>query len=173
MAKLTGRERYWRGIRHERLQSRGFFAWEAVKLERFPMTRSYMRRLIRARQGILLKAIKEDWTTAEYRYAIRTEYEFRDWLDANGRLSPYKMIRHYRKISIALGEYTPPPPKKKGWEKNWPKWKGDVAAQKKRWRATHRQEIAASKRRWREKQREKRRGGGVVFDEKLGRYVVR
>jgi len=121
-----------------------------------------------------MKAIREDWSPEEYRYAVRIEYEAKDWLDEGGRLSPYRMIRYYRKISIYLGEYTPPPPKKKGWEKNWPKWRGDVVAQKKRWRATHKEEIAASKRLYREKQREEKRSpsGRVVYDSGTGKFVI-
>jgi hypothetical protein len=133
-----------------------------------------MRRVIRERQKLVVKAIREDWNIPEYRYAVLTEYEAKDWLDEGGRPSPYRMIKYYRRISIDLGEYTPPPPRKKGPTENWPRWKGNVAAQKKRWRATHKDQIARSKRQWREKQREKKREGRhVVFNERTGRFEAR
>lgn len=168
---LPKREKYWRGLRYERLPYRGFFAWEAETLKRFPMTRSYMKRLIRARRQVLLKAIREGWTPGEYRHAVHAEYEMREWFDERGRPSVYKMIKFYRKVSIDLGEYTPPPPRKRG-PLDYARWKGDVETQKRRWRASHREQIARSKRRWREERKGREATGRVVFDEGLGRFVV-
>jgi len=136
------------------------------------MTRVYVRRAIRAREKLLLKAYKEGWNTREYRQAVLTTYEAKGWFDEVGKPSVYKMLKYYRKISIELGEYTPPPPKKRRLE-DWPRWKGDTAGQKKRWRASHRPEIAESKRKWRQKNKEKRAKSRVIYDEGLGRYVVR
>jgi len=60
---------------------------------------------------------------AELRWRVRKQYEIGNWEDA------YAMMRWYRGISIERGDYIPPIRKR-------PRlYKGDIAAQKRRWKA--------------------------------------
>jgi hypothetical protein len=113
--------------RINRLEREGFSGLEARQLSTQVLSRPYMKRMRRDRR----KGIQREG----------------DWA------SVWQMFKYYYRRTIELGDYIPPPKRKRPGSVD----KGDVVAQRQRYK---------------EKQREKAPPvGKVVFDEKQGRFV--
>jgi hypothetical protein len=135
MAKIT-----WKTRRRIRLLREGFFRFELRRfvggdspkksLCDFPMSRPYMKRMRRERRSLLRAAKKAGWTMSQYERAVKDEYRRMGWARPGrfGRpvADPWAMFRYYYRLSERLGDYTPPPRRRKD--------KGDVKAQKARYK---------------------------------------
>jgi len=128
LAKRRKRFRPQRQHRYEVLREGLFTKTEAGQLSRFKFNLPYIRQ-IRIDRRQLAKEVRKlnlpkEKALAELRWRVRKIYEINGWADA------YAMMRWYRQIALNRGEYVPPVRKKR------PRLdKGNVAAQKKRWRA--------------------------------------
>jgi len=138
-----------RQLRYERLRSEWFTAAEAQALSEFQFKQPYIHRIRLDRRELVRDARELDLPRRETLLTLRSwvdrVYIINDWKDA------YAMVRDYRRRAIERGEYVPPPSKPRK-----PIDKGDVAAQKRRYRARKKAEAA----------------GEVVWDERLGKYVA-
>jgi len=163
LAKYKKRFRSLRQHRYEVLREELFTKAEARQLSHFKFKQPYIRQ-IRVDRRELAREVRKlglphRKALAELRWRVRKVYEINGWADA------YAMIRWYRERAIDRGEYTPPVKKRPRLNK------GDVAAQKKRWRARQ------------ERKEESRVGvqydsrgeaiGFVEYDQESGKFIVR
>jgi len=163
LARYKRRFRPLRQHRYEVLRDELFTKAEARKLSHFKFKQPYIRQ-IRIDRRKLIREVKKLGLSrrkalTELRWRVRKVYEINGWADA------YAMMRWYRERAIDRGEYVPPVKKRARLDK------GNVAAQKKRWRA--RQERRKEGKVGVQFDNEGKVIGWVEFDQSTGKFVVR
>lgn len=134
--------RYARGFvsRYKRLTSRGLLEFEAEEIagayptfRRYPDKSDpsvYIRRMMRSRWQTIINLTRYGYSKEMIEDFIVAQYTKRGWLRPDGELDVWKMLEHYRQISIALHEYFPT--RRKHGIRGGSVGKGDVKAQKAR-----------------------------------------
>lgn len=149
---MTRRER-----RRQTYKEAGFLPFEYKELLNIPLYVPYVRSMISRRRREYNKAIKRGTTKTAYINSIRTDYERYNWIDKYGKASPYAMLRWYEDW----------------WWKNAPNRskdayrkiqmknqlgkrliKGNIRAQKARYREAHADDILKQKKKYRQTHKE-------------------
>jgi len=175
LAKSTERYRPLRQGRYNKLVKMNFSSEEARKLSTLPLTRlPFIKNMAKSRKDSVATLIHQagqlGWSKTKTKDELKDyiDYIYKDsgWADFEGNNNPYSMVRHFRREAINAGLWDP---KDSPWRKkksirekmNSPKWKGDTAGQKSRWRKLHKETIAESKATYKQKQRQKKLFPGV------------
>lgn len=138
--------RYTHGLRarENRLMKNGLLEWEARTIAgAYPTFKRtdytghdpavYISRMQRSRGTTYRNLSRYGYSKSAIEDFILSRYEKNNWLYADGTPNPFKMLEHFRGISIDLGEYIPTAKKRSG--KGRSVSKGDVKGQKARARA--------------------------------------
>lgn len=133
-------------IRTSRMTEKG-----KIKVTPPPLTIPYIKEMIRSRAKALRQAQREGVPIQDYINSIEDFYRDESFLDADGSPDFWQYFRDIRDKAIDRGEYVPPLKKKPR-----PLDKGDVKAQKARYRAKQKAKPPPV--------------GEVIFNPKTGRY---
>ncbi|MBU1785305.1 MAG: hypothetical protein KKG95_08230 [Candidatus Omnitrophica bacterium] len=154
--------------RYEVLKDIGFTATEAATLSESYLKQYrqvYFGDMLQARQELVAEVSALELTKKEklieLRWQINKQYEINNWQDA------YGMMRWFRGIAIAKGDYTPLKRKKYSKEQRDGWSKGDVAKQKLRVKARAERGYIAGTGQF---DSEGNIIGGVVFNPATGKY---
>ena len=180
---------WYRKLRLRRIarwMANGFFRKEAVKLTALegrnpftgrtfsvslPVTRTYVKAMMRHRYAMYRQAQKEGLSNAEYERRVYDYYASKGWINPDGSLDYWAEIRDYQRktdyrFRQARTPYDPSKPHKK--LKDGEIDKAHIASQRKRY-----QKQAKTKEEGIQYTGEGKPIGRVVFDEKTGHFVVK
>lgn len=134
--------RYARGYssRYKRLTSRGLLEFEAEEIAgAYPTFKRYadksdpsvyIRRMMKSRWQSIINLQRYGYSKEMIEDFIVEQYRRRGWLKPDGEPDVWKMVEHYRQISIAIHEYFPR--RRRHGIRGGSVSKGDVKAQKAR-----------------------------------------
>jgi len=106
-----------RQVRYNQLRKWGYIREESLELSRrYTMNQlrstPYIRDMSRWHRLYTANLRSRGLTETEIRTRVRNIYRQRHWLNPDGTINPWDMLRAFRKQSIDEGEYIPKPRKK-------------------------------------------------------------